>query len=269
MSEHTAYEELAVGYAFSALEPADELQFRQHLLGCALCERALTTHFETLSHLAYAAPDAAPPPSVLEGIRAGVVASGRSGGSFVAEPAPVSSLEQARLRRTGRRTLVKRTAAVTGVAAGIAMVASLITSNVALQRRGHEEAANSSRLASAVRSIAAGTVDRVVLRAPGHQVQAMALMKGDTVDLVVDGLPRNDRRDSTYVLWERSRLGSVQAIGTFDVKSSGPVIVQGLHLDHGTTALASLVVTREHGRTAPTRTVQPALLAGELPPDRA
>lgn len=264
---HEVFEELAVGYALAALEPADEHVFLAHLPSCAACERALAVHSDTLSHLAYDAPDLAPPASVLEGIRAGVQASGRAG----ALPAPnsIGSLAEARRRRTSRSALLKRGSAITGVAAGIVLVVALVASNRALQDRGAQSTALNSRLSGAVTSSMLDGAARVPLTGPDASVQAVALLKGDDVQLVVAGLAPNDRSKSTYVLWERSRMGSVRALGTFDVMSTSADVIQGLHLDHRTAALASLVVTREKGRHAPASTTQPAVVAGELPVDRA
>lgn len=271
MSDHVRYDELAVGYALAALEPADEQLFLAHLPGCAACERALVMHLETLSHLAYAAPDEAPPPALLDGIRDGIARSGRAGGGAELLLAPVSSLAAARRSRTTRSALLRRGAGVTGVAAGLALVAALVTSNAHLRQNDHRTTAVSASLSRALRSLATGgSVERVSLHSSDATVQAVALLDGDTVALVVDGLARNDRSRTTYVLWERSRMGEVRAIGTFDVtERSVPSVIQGMHLDHATPTLASLVVTREQGRTAPARTAQPALLAGELPVDRA
>lgn len=264
---HEVFEELAVGYALSALEPADESTFLAHLPSCARCERALVTHLDTLSHLAYDAHDVAPPPSLLEGIRAGVAASGRAGALPV--PGEVVSLEDARRRRPARGVLVKRAAAVTGVAAGIVMVIALVASNRTLQQRSDQAVNLNGRLRSAITSEMLDGAARVPLQGRDSSVQAVALLKGDELQLVVAGLAPNDRAHTTYVLWERSRMGDVRALGTFDVSSARTDVVQGMRLDHGTAALASLVVTQEHGRRAPVSTTQPALLAGELPVDRA
>lgn len=264
---HEVYEELAVGYALSALEPADEQAFLSHLPSCAGCERALAVHVDTLAHLAYDAPDLAPPTSVLQGIRAGVQASGRAGA--LPAPAQVGSLADARRRRLTRRTLLKRGTAITSVAAGIVMVVALVVSNRALQERGAQSSALNSRLSGAVTASMLDGATRVPLAGHEASMQGVALLKGDDVQLVVAGLAPNDRSRSTYVLWERSRMGAVRSLGTFDVTSTSADVVQGLHLDHGTAALASLVVTREKGRRAPATTTQPAVLAGELPVDRA
>ncbi len=93
------FEELAAGHALHALEPEDEQLFRTHLSGCARCERALDEHAAALAQLAYAPDAAEPPPSLLEGIRAGVLASGREA-SF---PTPRAEQVEASRLRSSRR----------------------------------------------------------------------------------------------------------------------------------------------------------------------
>ncbi|MCW2615123.1 MAG: putative transrane anti-sigma factor, partial [Frankiales bacterium] len=85
---HALYEELAAGHALHALEPGDEELFLAHAHGCARCERAAEDHRATLTHLAYAVDAPEPPPSLLEGIRAGVLASARGASFPETEQAP-------------------------------------------------------------------------------------------------------------------------------------------------------------------------------------
>ena len=124
MNVHDKYAELAVGHALNALEPEDEVTLLEHLPGCAACAGAVAEHRETLGHLSYAVASEEPPPSLLEGIRAGVAASGRAG----AFPPPVSLA--ARRVRT-----VPLTTALIGVAASVVLVAALALANLTLSSR--------------------------------------------------------------------------------------------------------------------------------------
>ena len=255
---HEFYEELAVGHALSALEPEDEQLFLAHLPGCALCERDIAEHLETMGHLAYGVEAAEPPASLLSSIRKGVLHSDRES-SF---PAPIS-LDAARRRRLVPRDR-RRTAVRTGIAAAAALVVGLAAMNTSLQHDNQQQTAWGQRLASTVRVLEDSGSKSVPLAGPDRSVQAVAVLHGSSVSLVVDGLAPNDKRSSTYVLWEVSRFGDKRAVGTFDVSKSGLDVVGGLQLHSGPGAVQSLAVTREASRTAPHLSTRPAIVAGDV-----
>ena len=258
---HEFYEELAVGHALSALEPEDEQLFLAHLPGCARCERDIAEHLETMGHLAYGVEAAEPPASLLSSIRKGVLHSDRES-SF---PAPIS-LEAARRRRLRRLVPrdLRRTAVGTGIAAAAALVVGLAAMNTSLQHDNQQQAAWGQRLASTVRVLEDSGSKSVPLAGPDRSVQAVAVLHGSAVSLVVDGLAPNDKRSSTYVLWEVSSFGDKRAVGTFDVSKSGLDVVRGLQLHSGPGAVQSLAVTREASRTAPHLSTRPAIVAGDV-----
>jgi hypothetical protein len=240
---HETYTELAAGYALHALEPADEELFRAHLAACEACRRAVAEHTETLSHLAYAAEPAELPAGLLEGIRREVQGSGPQ-----SPPVPVS-LDVARQRR--RPDLVRGRSWV-AAAAAVALVLSLGVWNVALHRDKSQSDRRADQLAAAVTTLEQGAKQRVPLTdASGRTVAFAVVRPDDTVSLVVDGLAPNDRRTSTYVLWQKSVAGGVSAVGPFDVSGSGVDVVRGLRLASAD-GLAGFAVTREPGREAPT-----------------
>jgi anti-sigma factor RsiW len=243
-SVHEMYEQLAVGHALHALEPADELEFLTHLPSCSTCLRDLAEHRDTLAQLAYAAEPIEPPASLLEGIRAGVAASGRAG----AFPAPVLSLEQARERRKGRTMRV--TTALLGAAASLVLVAALLFVNRGLQSENTRIQARDSALQGAVGSLVLADSHQVNLSGVGG-ARAVAVLNKHDVSLVVQGLPSNDKAHSVYVLWQRSTFGVVRAVGTFDVSASPVSVVTGLHLTGDSADISRLVVTQERGRVAP------------------
>lgn len=256
-NDHKLFEQLAVGHALSALEPEEEQDFLAHLPGCARCERALAEHSETLAHLAYGTAAAEPPASLLEGIRAGVAQSGRAGSFPAPEQAPLS-LDAARVRRATRT--VRLTTALVGVAAAVVMVAALLFVNQGLQSREHNAQVNAANVTQAVSALLVPGARSVPLH--GSRGTAVAVVNGDSVSLVMAGLPVNNAKDSIYVLWEKSRFGGVRAVGTFDVRTADLAVINGLHLGSGST-LQSFIVTREQGRTAPTLTTQPAVVSGD------
>jgi len=257
-TSHEFYEELAVGHALSALEPEDEQLFLAHLPGCARCERDIAEHRETMGHLAYGVEAAEPPASLLSSIRKGVLHSDRES-SF---PAPIS-LDAARRRRLVPHDL-RRTAVGTGIAAAAALVVGLAAMNTSLQHDNQQQAAWGQRLASTVRVLEDSGSKSVPLAGADRSVQAVAVLHGSAVSLVVDGLAPNDKRSSTYVLWEVSRFGDKRAVGTFDVSKSGLDVVGGLQLHSGPSAVQSLAVTREASRTAPHLSTRAAIVAGDV-----
>lgn len=272
---HQAFDELAVGSALSALEPDDEARFAEHVAGCARCARAVVEHRETLAQLAHAAPSVAPPASLLEGIRAGVQAErrDRSAGPTVApEPrrssgsAPVAPADPpVRLdeRRARRSVQVRRSHLLTAAAAVVALLVGLGGWNAALHRENGEQGERVQSLATAVQALESADTQTVPLASPEGEVQAVAVVRGEQMSLVVDGLPPNSD-DTVYVLWGQSRYGDVRAIGTFDVERPDLDVLHGLRLEPGAGELTTLMVTQEQGRTAPAITTQDILVSGTV-----
>jgi anti-sigma factor RsiW len=251
---HELYEQLAVGHALSALEPEDEQAFLAHLPSCAACQRALDEHLETLGHLAYDADDVEPPAALLEGIRAGIAESGRAG----AFPQPLS-LDAARTRRTSRT--VRMTTALIGVAASIVLVAALLLVNAGLQSRNHDLQRQDAAFRTTVQSLLVHGARPVNLTGKDGR-KAVAVVHDGTVSLVLSGVAANDRTDSIYVLWAKSRFGDVRAVGAFDVRSSELAVVNDLKLSDGA-AVKTFMVTREQGRKAPPLSTQQPVVAGD------
>jgi hypothetical protein len=238
-ANHELYEELAVGHALNALEPEEEVTFLAHLPGCAACERAIAVHQETMGHLAYAAATEEPPASLLEGIRAGVSASGRSG----AFPAP-ASLAAARQRRT-----VRMTTALIGVAASFVLLAALVITSVNLNSRNNDLQQTTASFRASVSELLKPGAKDVPLA--GSNGQAAAVITGSDVKLVLSGVKANDAKKEIYVLWEQNGNSIPRAAGTFDVLPGEITVVStGLKLSDPA-SVSRLMVTREPGRTAP------------------
>lgn len=253
-TSHASYDALAAGYALSTLEPEDEQLFVAHLEQCTLCQRAVAEHSETLGQLAYDVVSEAPPASVLEGIRQGVALSGRSG----AFPAPLP-LGAARARRSARS--VRMMTAVLGAAAAVVLVVALVFANRGLssQERQNQQAAR--QLTATVSALLVPGARKVELSGDGGR--GAVIVNGQRVSLVMAGVDVNDRRDSIYVLWEKTTFGDVRAVGSFDVTSSELAVINDLRLDGPSDTVKTFIVTREHGRTAPARTTQPPVVAGD------
>lgn len=271
---HEHFEELAAGYALCSLEPEDEQIFLRHLGACARCERDLAVHTATLTHLAYAPDAASPSESLLESIRAGVLASGRAA-SFSASDsggqiwrgaddrtaAPVVALDAARRRRD--RARMSRAGTWTGVAAAAALVLGLGVWNTSLQQDRDQQDAWGDRMASAVRELRDTTTDTIPLSGADGDVVAVALVRGSELSLVVDGLPVNDAA-STYVLWGQSRYGDVRPVGAFDVTRAGVDVREDMQVQAGVADVTRFMVTRELGEQAPPIPGQPVLASGDV-----
>ncbi len=260
---HARYEELAAGHALHALEPEDEQEFVAHLAGCARCERALAEHASTLAHLAYAPDAAEPPAALLDGLRAGVLASGR-GASFpspaAAQEEPVQ-LDEVRRRRDDSR--LRRAGTWVGVAAAAALVVSLGVWNTSLRSERDQQAAWSDRLASAVGQLRDPSTDTVPLEGEAGEVVAVALVRGTDMSLVVDGLPVNEA-GTTYVLWGESRYGDRRPVGSFDVTASGLDVLEGMQVQASVSDVTRFMVTREKGDAAPPMPTLPVLASGDV-----
>ena len=278
---HEHYEELAVGHAFAALEPEDEQVFLAHLSGCARCEQAVAEHHQTLAELASTSDAGDPPPELLDRILAEVeqdsaparhphagapvVGSQREGGSQSSSGSQPVRLADFRARRqsSGGDSRLRRAGALSGIAAGLALIVSLSVWNSVLQRDRDESRGLSERLAQAVRTLEDDGARSVPLKTPSGSVAAVAVVRGDQMSLLVDGLPANDAERTTYVLWEKGRYGDVRPVAAFDVRGEQMDVVNGLRLPSGgLTGVEALAVTREKGNTPPPMTTEPMLAFG-------
>lgn len=257
---HARFEELAAGHALHALEPEDEQAFLAHLPGCARCEADLAEHTATLAHLAYAPAPADPPPSLLDGIRAGVLASGREV-SFPEQAAPVEAVDE--LSRARDRRRMHRATTWMGIAAAAALVISLGVWNTSLRQDRDEQDAWGERMRQAVSQLRDNDTDTVPLLGDDGQVVAVALVRGDEMSLVVDGLPVNDA-GTTYVLWGESEYGDKRAVGAFDVTKTELDVLAGMRVQNGVSDVRRFMVTREQGDAAPPIPTLPVLAVGEV-----
>ena len=256
---HARFEELAAGHALHALEPEDEQAFVRHLDSCARCAADLVEHRATLTHLAYAPAAADPPPALLAGIRAGVMASGREATFPEAAPvqpdAPVADLSKARDARRMRRA-----STWLGVAAALALVVSLGVWNTSLRSDRDQQVAYGERVAAALDRMTDAT-DTIPLHS-GDEVVAVAVVRGADMSIIVDGLPVNEE-GTTYVLWGETTDGDKLAVGAFDVAADFDVL-DGMRVEDGVGGMDRLMVTREQGDHAPPTPTLPVLAVGEV-----
>ena len=268
LSEHQRWEELAVGSALHALEPADEEAFAGHLPVCDSCRRLVDEMNDVAGELAYTAGPTDPPPWLWSGISAAVTSSDRP-------PLPPPS-ESAPPRRTraitpaaendpepaGGKPVWLRSTALALVAGliGIVGLSGVVLFGRYMQVRSNKAAAD--RQLSAVLNCAASAGCSVVpLKAQaGSAASAVALVRAGNLQLVVNRLPPTDR-NSTYVLWVGNADSSMTGVGKFLNPSTGRHLISP-DLTSATANLAgrTLAVTREPGRRIPARPSTPPTL---------
>ena len=94
-------------------------------------------------------------------------------------------------------------------------------------------------------------------------VVAVALVRGQEMSLVVDGLPVNED-GTTYVLWGESRYGDRRAVGAFDVTSADLDVLEGMRVQASVSDVTRFMVTHEKGDAAPPLPTLPVLASGEV-----
>lgn len=255
MTRHEVFEELAAGYALDALEPEDEELFLLHVAGCARCERELAEHRETAGHLAYGAGPVELPAGLADRLRAAVVAESGEDVFRPAVAAPVS-LDERRRRRRPRL-------AVLAAAAAAVLVVGLAGSNLAMRQDRVQQQASTDKLNQAVEALGEGTGRTVPLLDQGRHVAAVAVLQGDHVSLVVEGLAVN-QPGTTYVLWEQARSGGVVPLAAFDVHDGGVEVMRDMPLQHGADGAAGFAITHEEGDVAPPRPLVAPLASGAV-----
>lgn len=254
---HEPWEELAVGYALAALEPEDEQRFLAHLPNCPTCRQTVAQADGVLAQLAYAAEPANPPHQLLERLRATVGQSGTAGGDREPHSAAGRVLHRRRSHRVGRRpgegglASRLRTRGAALAFAALVTIGGLAGWNVALHNDVASQDTRASRVDDLLRSMAKPGAAKVALDEPQTgATKGFAVLDGQHVWLVLDGLAANNPAASTYVLWQKNAAGNAAALGSFDAAGGTQVVDIGtMHPQPG--GVAALAITKEHGRAIP------------------
>lgn len=223
-SDHTLYDELAVGWALHALEPEDEAVFVAHLAGCARCAATVAETEDVMAAMATDLPQSAPSDGLLARIRAAVEETAQ-----VPEPraeATVSAPVQPPPRVPGPRPVGvpqqgwRRLMPAGLVAAALALIVGLGLWNVVLNA-DREKLQTTVAEQNAVMNglLSPGRATIAPLKAPDGKPVATVVARRDEVDLITQGLAVNDPRSTTYVLWSMDN-GGAESLGTFDVTTS-------------------------------------------------
>ena len=191
MSDHERWEELAAGHALSALEPAEEAEFSEHLAGCDHCQEVLADHTFVAAQLGTLA-DSSDAPS-WDRIRAGIVSE-----------RPVPSLDEARARRRAPRWL--------SAAAGLVLLAG----GAVVWQAAQSDSPSAQQ--AALSSCAAEPGCRVVRLAD----KATLLVSGSGVRVLPTllGTPPAGR---VYVLWQLPRDGRPTMVASLTETHDGKV----------------------------------------------
>lgn len=279
---HEPFDELAVGWALHALEPEDEVVFAGHLPDCARCAHTVAETIEVMGALAQDLPQAEPgeglrdrlraavedteqlpartpdeflPPAQPVRSRAGATVAGAGAGGATGfpgyDPAP-PTFPAAGLRPPWRRVLPNAL-----VAAAVAAILGLGTWNVLLSdARDAAVAARDDAVASASAQRQAlnsllepGPATIAPLSGEGGQV-ATVVARDAQVQVVTHGLPMNDRRSQTYVVWGMSDAPPVP-LGTFDVVRSRTDVRTVGSTSTGLDHFGGFAISLEPGREAP------------------
>lgn len=242
MSEHTDYEELAVGWALHSLEPDDEERFAEHLPGCGQCRRSVDEATAALGRLAQGIVDAKPPVE----LRARLLSA--------AAEIPQETEREAEQRQPGRSAggeswLPGRRWLVVAVAAIVAVAVGMAGWNGVLRHDRSRQAALADRYQQAVTQLTRPGARLATLQdSDGNAVATVAARNGKA-SVVTLTLPTNDRQRTTYVLWGL-KSAKPTPLGTFDVLRDG-VDVRSVKLAAALDHYPEFAVSRETGRAAP------------------
>jgi anti-sigma-K factor RskA len=249
---HSDYEQLAAGFALSALEPDDEQEFERHLKGCSTCKASLRELDELTARLAYAAPRADPPASLRAGIRR------RTG----------HTIRRRVLRAVGSWSGSKVAVRVV-VAAGIVGLFALSLWNLALREQHDLDRFHMANLEEGLRMLNDASVQQVPLsgsaNARGARATVLASSPQDRGVLVVEGLPQLPE-DRVYELW---------TVPPGDVTQASRALVFRLRSSRGVRAIRFFVpiqpgtgfaITEEPGPRGSDHPTEASILTGTPPP---
>jgi hypothetical protein len=275
--EHRSWDELAVGWALHALEPEDETVFAAHLAGCHRCARTVAETSEVMAAMAGDLPEAEPSEELRERLRAAVeeteqIAPARRpversevpplrapSRQPLGAPSAVGSLGELRAplppRATDQRPVWRRLLPTALVAAAVAAVLSLGAWTVVVtgdRDAARATAAEQSQMLDALLAPGRATIAR--LTEGGHGVATVVARAGQ-VQVVASGLPVNDNRGTTYVVWGMQD-GMPKPLGTFDVVTPRLDMRTVGSSATGLDQYSEYAVSIEPGRLAPTYPTQ-------------
>src|SRR4051794_443167 len=188
MSEHTDYEELAVGWALHSLEPDDEERFAEHLPGCGQCRRSVDDATATLGKLAQGIVDARPPVELRARLLSAAAEIPQETGTKVTEQRPSGWAGGGDSWLPGGRWLLVAVAAVVALAVGMAAW------NGVLRHDRGQQSALAARYQQAVGELTLPGARLATLQDSGGKSIATVAARNGKVSVVTLSLPANDRQ---------------------------------------------------------------------------
>ena len=235
-------DELAVGLALHALEPAEENTARAHLADCPLCQETVRSTEEIAALMGSSVDQHEPPAALRDRLMDAVARTPQISGASV-PPAPIL-LDTRRRRRTPRMLLA--------AAAAVVLVLGVATTVLGVQvgRLNSQQQAQSLAQAKVQSILADPSLRRAVLDDTAGKPAAVLLSGRNGTAVLPIGLRPNDA-DQTYALWGL-KSGIPVPLAPFDVTSAGSVVeVPDVPAD--ITGLAQFAISREPGRTMPAK----------------
>ena len=243
MTGHARWDELAAGYALSALEPEDEEEFARHLRGCSVCERTVAELSVVVGELAYGAEPADPPPALLASLREGIATSERPALTVAGAP-------------PRRRPVVSRQWVLTAAASLVILVLGLWNAVLRSDSGRKDDVIALRRQFEQL--VADPASSRVELAGEGKGV---AVVRDGRVMLLLDDLAVSTGPE-IYVLWALDASGRPTAVQGFEVTNADdPNLIPEMRLPGGD--VTALAISREPG-PAPPPAPSRALLAGTV-----
>jgi hypothetical protein len=253
--------EQAVGWAFHALEPEEEMEVELHVPTCPDCRAAVRDTEAVMTSLATAVEQVDPPArlraSILEAAAATPQVASQRREAVPAAPSPrrVSSAPPAGSapagpsRGGGRRLTPRRLVAASMALAAVVVIGGLGARTIQLQQQLESANAQTVSTEDLVRQIARPGVSHALLAKTDGTAVAAVVLNGDKRDVYTIGLATN-ATDHTYVLWGiKDASSSPEPLGAFDVAARDP----GMRVvgTSGQDTFAAYAISLEPGRTAP------------------
>lgn len=245
------HQELAVGWALHALEPAEESLVAAHLPECPSCSRIAAATEELGATLGLSVPEEVPSAQLEQRILS--LAGIRPAVSNAAAPPPVSIPGPPPPQSPAPRGWARwvRSRELAGVAAAI-LVAATVALGVRVAQLNselNEAQGEVTAMSQAIQAAADPAAVRVPLVAKDGRAVAFVLAKPNQIMVMPTGLPGNRLDDQTYVLWGL-RDGTPIALAAFDVVPNAPR-PHAVPSSVGTARFTGYAVSLEPGRSAP------------------
>jgi anti-sigma-K factor RskA len=242
---HEPWDELAAGYALSALEPEEQARFEAHVATCARCRQHVAEGEQTAAELARLAGPVEPPAELWQRIRAQLptapVAVPVESPEKPAPPAPVPLPAQSNRARWWQSPRVLAAAAV---------LAAVVVGVGAWQGTARLGGGGTTRAQALVSGCRHDPTCRVVDLDQQHVRRAVLLVRARRAELVPTGLS-DLPADRSYVLWQLPSSGAPQGVAVFRAGADQQPVPATLPLPlEQTTAFA---ISQEPGHTIPAK----------------